>query len=122
MPIFRLAPIANDLNDPDWGSTAYNGTCWVVADNADVARLRVYLATLKFADASDHHAKPFSPWQNPKLTTCTVDTPPLEIREGLVVGDNGQEFPCPEPGVEPMNRSGSLSVYESTPQPRVRTD
>jgi len=80
--LFRLSPITEHLDHPDWARSTYKGVCHVAADDEHKARRFVEME-FGIATGKDPGADvPTSPWLNPDLTECVTaaslgDEPPL---------------------------------------------
>jgi hypothetical protein len=76
MKCYRLEPIAEQQEHPDWGASPFYEVCWVTAYSEEDARRLVMDATLSFVDRDENSETLYSPWGNPALTTCEIDASP----------------------------------------------
>lgn len=90
MPFFRLKPIANLTDDPDWRTSPYQGECWVNAASEAEAR---GLVSGRYEDAAANipgRSRAPSPWQQERLVAVErYEAAPdgMDIPAGVVVGE-----------------------------------
>lgn len=84
MSVYRLTPI--DQNHPSWQDSSEQEGVWVGAATEADAR---DLAARKTAIAKDGRMGTKSPWQDPAITSCTLDPSMNHVRAGSVVRADG---------------------------------
>jgi hypothetical protein len=94
MNCYRLEPIADQGDHPDWGASPFYEVCWVTAYSEEDARRLVMDATPVFADRNRNSETLHSPWGNPALTTCEIDASPEHgvPRYGVVRTSSGKTY------------------------------
>lgn len=92
MPVYRLEPVAGTEGHIDWrASSVPPQAIWVRADEAMNARGKIQLATVAAYNAIAGQPASYSPWVNPKLTTCDEDTT-HDPGHGVALRADGKTF------------------------------
>ena len=87
--VYRLDPTEEGRSDPRWAATSLKEGCWVRAESEALARKTVEVATISIAAGQSL----YSPWIDPELTSCDVDSaPPGNIPPGVVLTEGGRTF------------------------------
>ena len=91
---YRLEPIAEQREHPDWAASPFYEVCWVTAYSEEDARRLVMDATLTFVDRDENSEPLHSPWGNPALTTCEIDASPEQgvPAYGVVLTFSGKTY------------------------------
>ena len=84
MNIYRLDPI--DPAHASWRHSTENEVVWACAPNPASARA---LVASKTRTKSHDHDLPESPWEDQKLTSCTLDSTMSLLDAGAVVRQDG---------------------------------
>ena len=75
MPVFRLEPISETLDDARWETTTMNKTCWVNAASDEDARHAIEQQSQRTIDyISRHSAKIGTPWSDNSFVRCIPDS------------------------------------------------
>lgn len=87
MPIWRLSPVVEHLDDPDWTISSYRGAAWANTSSAQEARR---LLSGRFDEAAADQPRrtlPRSPWLQERLVSSVPDVAPngIDIPEGSIV-------------------------------------
>jgi hypothetical protein len=73
LKVFRLEPIAEKLEQPEWDASLLKETCWVRAASENEARLFVERETRTRQAHSPAKLPFFSPWASPAFVLCAVE-------------------------------------------------
>jgi hypothetical protein len=92
VPVYYLEPKDEGLSDPRWTATALKEGCWVRADTEDLARTVVDHATHTMVARKQGWPLLFSPWRDPTLTDCRLETPNVIVPRGIIVTRGGKTF------------------------------
>lgn len=93
MPVFRLEPRFERLNDPRWEASRFRETCWIIARDEDDARQQLQGIALKMMDMVPGKRIHYSPWLISELADCTIDpTPPVSMKEGIAWTISGKTY------------------------------
>jgi hypothetical protein len=87
MPIYRLEPIEDFLQEQSWRHSLLKAICWVKAGNEDRARRAIAQATAKAAANPDDLME--SPWLSPVLTMCIEERPDFQMEPEIAVRVDG---------------------------------
>jgi hypothetical protein len=94
MLVYYLEPKGGDTRNPRWEATFLKEGCWVIAASEALARAKVQLATIKLAPFRPEQKMLYSPWSEPTLVDCWVDTrPDVDIPQGVIVTLGGKTIP-----------------------------
>jgi hypothetical protein len=94
MPVYYLEPKDDDTSDPRWETTILKDGCWVVAATENLARAIVQMATIKLVPIRPGQKILYSPWSEPTLADCWVDSrPEVNIPEGVIITLGGDKIP-----------------------------
>ena len=74
MPVFRLEPISETLDDARWETTTMNKTCWVNAASDADARHAIEQQSQRTIDYIPRAAKMGTPWSDNSFVRCTPDS------------------------------------------------
>jgi hypothetical protein len=90
MPVYRLEPVQELIEDGRWKGTALRETCWVLAENSEEARRSVALATVAVVNP-DGESKPIiSPWLDLQLANRDEDLGGIEVTAGIILTARGE--------------------------------
>ena len=93
MPVFRLDPIIERLDDPSWAASRFKEACWIIARDEANARLQLQSIALRMVDVVPGRKFLYSPWLSVQLTQCAEDgSPPVSMKEGIVWTISGKTY------------------------------
>jgi hypothetical protein len=93
MPVFRLFPVVERLDDPSWAASRFKEVCWIIARDEADARLQLQSIALRMVDVVPGRKFLYSPWLSVQLTQCTEDGfPPVSMKEGIVWTISGKTY------------------------------
>jgi hypothetical protein len=81
MPVFRLNPIIERLDDPSWEASSFKETCWILARDEADARRQLENVSLKMVDVNPDKKIAYSPWRHARVTDCVEDVAPVGTEE-----------------------------------------
>lgn len=81
MELFRLRPVPERLDHPDWAASVYRGECFVLAATERDARAAAAAAFVIATEVKPGVEPPLQPWRQRELVAVTVmeglgDEPP----------------------------------------------
>jgi hypothetical protein len=88
MAVFVLGPRNGDTNDPRWEASSLKERCWTEAETEQIARRLVEGATFERVDAPGLKVAA-SPWTDPQLTYCHVDSSAPSVPVQSVLSERG---------------------------------
>ena len=93
MPVFRLDPVVERLDDLSWAASRFKEACWIIARDEADARLQLQGIALKTVDVVPGRKILYSPWLSVQLTQCAEDgSPPVSMKEGIVWTISGKTY------------------------------
>jgi hypothetical protein len=93
MPVFRLDPVIDWLDDPSWAASKLKEACWIIARDEADARQQLQGIALKMVDVVLGKKILYSPWLSVRLTQCAEDaSPPVSMKEGIVRTISGKTY------------------------------
>ena len=96
MPVFRLGPILERVDDPSWEASSFKETCWVLARDEADARRQLESVSLKTVNVNPDKKIAYSPWRHARVTDCVEDVAPVSMREGVVWTVSGKTYSQPK--------------------------
>ena len=95
MPVFRLNPIIERLDDPSWEASSFKETCWVLARDEADARRQLESVSLKTVNVNPDKKIAYSPWRHARVTDCVEDVAPVGMKKGIVWTVSGKAHSQP---------------------------
>ena len=86
LTLYRLEPIAEMLDRPEWAASTIKEACWIRATSPQEARSLVEVETRTRQASSASKLPFFSPWASSALTTCEKAGKDAPVHHGLPLG------------------------------------
>ncbi|MGM4992599.1 hypothetical protein [Tardiphaga sp. 841_E9_N1_2] len=86
MPIYKLQPVKDSLNNDSWAATSLKEECWIDAETEELARVLIEGDTKQMVDVKPGEPMNiYSPWRDPSLTNCAIDNDATFVEEARVI-------------------------------------
>ena len=87
LTLYRLEPIAEMIDRPEWAASTIKEACWIRATSPQEARSLVEVETRTRQASSASKLPFFSPWASSAFTTCEkADKDDAPVHHGLPLG------------------------------------